>query len=93
MNVFDDSLSYGSQSHRLRSVELFTSFFLTRHVTSTHEISLPVGSVIDRRVSLASRERHQPTSHDPLWASGETLVGSVLTPYRRVRRGAFGLGD
>ena len=44
MSVFDDSLSYGSQSHRLRSVELFTSFFLTKHVTSTHEISHQWGS-------------------------------------------------
>jgi len=91
MSVFDDSLSYGSQSHRLRSVELFTSFFLTKHVTSTHEISHQWGSYIDwTRLTGLSRAGHQPTSHDPLWTGGETMVGSVLTPYRRVRRGASG---
>jgi hypothetical protein len=91
MSVFDDSLSYGSQSHRLRSVELFTSYFLTRQAMSTHEISHQWGSYIDwTRLTGLTRAGHQPTSHDPLWASGETMVGSVLSPYRRVRRGASG---
>jgi hypothetical protein len=91
MSVFDDSLSFGSQSHRLRSVELFTSHFLTRQATSIHEISHQWGSYIDwTRLTGLTRAGHQPTSHDPLWASGETLVGAVLSPYRRVRRGASG---
>jgi hypothetical protein len=91
MSVFDDSLSYGSQSHRLRGVELFTSYSLTRHVTSTHEISHQWGSYIDwTRLTGVTRAGHQPASHDPLWASGETMVGSVLTPFRRVRPNGSG---
>ncbi len=91
MSIVDDSLSFGSQSHRLRSVELYTSYYLTKHVTSTHEISHQWGSYIDwTRLTGLTRAGHQPTSHDPLWASGETLIGSVLSPFRRVRRNGAG---
>ena len=91
LGVFDDSLTYGSHSRRLRGVELFTSYFLTRHLTSTHEFSHQWGAYIDwTRLTGLSRAGHQPTAHDPLWASGETMIGSVLSPFRRVRRGATG---
>jgi hypothetical protein len=91
LNVFDDSLAYGSQSHRLRSVELYTSHALTRHSTSTHEISHQWAAFIDwTRLNGLQRAGHQPSSHDPLWANGETLLGAVLSPYRRVRRSATG---
>jgi hypothetical protein len=91
MNVFDDSASYGSQSHRLRGVEVFAEYFLAEHDSSTHEISHQWGSYIDwTRLTGLSRAGHQPTAHDPLWASGETFLGAVLSPYRRVRQGAAG---
>jgi hypothetical protein len=89
--LFDESASYGSQSHRLRSVELFNNFALGRNESSSHEIAHQWGSYIDwTRLTGIARAGHQPTSHDPLWASGETLTGAVLTPFRRVRRSAAG---
>ncbi|HLG58596.1 MAG TPA: hypothetical protein VI485_24845 [Vicinamibacterales bacterium] len=91
LSVFDNSVSYGSQSHRLRSVELFNGYSLSRHVTSAHEISHQWGAYIDwTRLTGLTRAGHQPSSHDPLWADGETITGAVLAPTRRVRRGAAG---
>jgi hypothetical protein len=88
LEVFDFSAAYGSRSRRLRSVELFNAYFATRHVTSAHEIAHQWGAYIDwSRLSGLPRAGHQPASHDPLWADGETLIGSVLTPFRRVARG------
>ena len=91
LSVFDNSLAYGSQSHRLRSVELFAAYFLAEHDSSTHEISHQWGSYIDwSRLTGLSRAGHQPTAHDPLWATGETFLGAVLLPYRRVGQGSAG---
>jgi hypothetical protein len=91
ISVFDNSLAYGSQSHRLRSVELFGAYFVAEHDSSTHEISHQWGSYIDwTRLTGLTRAGHQPTAHDPLWASGETFLGAVLSPYRRVRQGSAG---
>jgi hypothetical protein len=91
MAVFDDSATYGSQSHRLRSVELYASYSLTRHSSSTHEISHQWGAYIDwARLTGLTRAGHSPDSHDPLWTSGETFVGAVLTPFRRVRQTTTG---
>ena len=91
LSVFDNSLAYGSQSHRLRGVELFAEFFLAEHESSTHEFSHQWGSYIDwTRLTGVSRAGHQPTAHDPLWASGETFLGAVLYPNRRVAQGAAG---
>jgi len=91
MSVFDDSVAYGSQSHRLRGVELFAEYFVAEHDSSTHEISHQWGDYIDwTRLTGLSRAGHQPSAHDPLWANGETFLGAVLYPNRRVAQGPSG---
>jgi hypothetical protein len=91
IDVFDNSLLYGSRSHRLRGIEVFNSYFATGHALSAHEIAHQWGSYIDwSKLNGLVRAGHQPASHDPLWAEGETLIGSVLSPYRRVARGGAG---
>lgn len=91
LDVFDNSLAYGSRAHRLRSMEVFNSYFFTRHSTSAHEIAHQWGAYIDwSKLNGLARAGHQPTAHDPLWAPGETLIGAVLTPFRRVAQGAAG---
>jgi hypothetical protein len=91
LGVFDTSLSYGSASRRLRSVEVFNSYFGTSHTVSAHEIGHQWGAYIDwSRLNGLVRAGHDPMSHDPLWASGETLIGAVLSPFRRVAPGATG---
>jgi hypothetical protein len=75
----------------LRSVEVFNSYFGTRHTLSAHEIGHQWGAYIDwTRLNGLVRAGHDPMSHDPLWASGETLIGSVLSPFRRVAPGGTG---
>jgi hypothetical protein len=89
--AFDNSLAYGSQARRLRSVELFTGFAFTHHMNTSHEISHQWGAYIDwTRLNGLARAGHQPSAHDPLWAEGETMIGSLLSPYLRVRRGTAG---
>lgn len=91
LEVFDNSLLYGSASRRLRSMEIFNSYFGTRDSMSSHEIGHQWGAYIDwTRLNGLVRAGHQPYAHDPLWATGETLIGSVLSPFRRVASGANG---
>jgi hypothetical protein len=91
LSVFDNSPSYGSQSHRLQSVELFLGTSLTDSASSSHEIAHQWGEYIDwSRLTGLPRAGHQPESHDPLWDGGETLVGAVLLPTRRVHRDVDG---
>jgi hypothetical protein len=89
LGLFDRSARYGSLSGRLQSVEMFHNERAATNDTSAHEFAHQWGSYIDwTRLTGITRTGHQPSSHDPLWAEGETVIGSVLRPYRRVRRGA-----
>jgi hypothetical protein len=91
LRVFNQSADYGSRSGRLQSVELFQRVNLTQHASSSHEIAHQWGDHIDwTRLTGISRSGHDPDGHDPLWAEGETFIGSVLTATRRVARAGDG---
>jgi hypothetical protein len=86
LQLFDISAAYGSQTHRLKSVELFATG-PTEQASTSHELAHQWADFIDwARLTGISRAGHQPESHDPLWFSGETLVGGVLRATRRVRQ-------
>ena len=85
-DVFNRSSQYGSA--RLRSIEFFYGTNITSNRSTAHEIAHQWGSYFDwpriaREVTLGG---HQPTSHDPLLAEGETIIGAILDGTRRVRR-------
>jgi len=85
-DLFDDSLRYGSVSHRLHAVELFTQAYYGTNRTTAHEAAHQWGSYIDwTRLTGLERGGWQPASHDPLWAGSETRLGGVLEATRRVR--------
>lgn len=84
--LFDDSVRYGSLSHRLHAVELFTQAYYGTNRTSAHEAAHQWGSFIDwTRLTGLERGGWQPAAHDPLWAGSETRIGGVLEATRRVR--------
>src|SRR6185295_17353672 len=57
------------------------------HSTSSHEIAHQWGDYINwTRLTGITRSGVQPNAHDPLWAEGETLIGGMLQPMRRVVR-------
>jgi hypothetical protein len=88
--IFDSSGAYGSE-RALQSVELYPQAHFTINSTSSHEIGHQWGAYIDwTRISGISRAGHQPAAHDPLWAEDATMLGSVLTGRRRVRRNTEG---
>jgi hypothetical protein len=85
LGLFDRSATYGSTGGRLQGVEVFLGSQFALHSTSSHEIAHQWGDYINwTRLSGLVRSGWQPASHDPLWAPGETLIGSVLTATRRV---------
>ena len=85
-DLFDDSVWYGSLSHRLHAVELFTQAYYGTNRTSPHEAAHQWGSFIDwTQLTGLERAGWQPASHDPLWAGSETRMGAVLEATRRVR--------
>jgi hypothetical protein len=82
---FDYSTSYGSD-HRLQGVELFGSMTAARYEDTDHEISHQWNSNFDwARIAGITTAGHEPSAHSPLWTQGESLVGAVLLPSRRVR--------
>jgi hypothetical protein len=89
-NIFNDSGRFGSGG-RLQSVEMFYGTNLATNRISAHELAHQWGSYIDwTRLKGLPRAGHQPETHDPLWAEGETLLGSVLEGTRRVSRSGSG---
>jgi hypothetical protein len=85
-DVFNRSAQFGSS--RLRSIEFFYGSNITTNDSTAHEIGHQWGSYFDwpriaRDVTLSG---HEPTSHDPLFAEGETILGAILEGTRRVRR-------
>ena len=91
LDVFDNSLSYGSTSRKLHSVELYVGTNFTRASTTSHELAHQWGSYIDwTGIAGVARAGSQPESHDPLFTAGETLIGSVLRPWRRVETTSAG---
>jgi hypothetical protein len=85
VSLFDRSAAYGSLSGRLRSVELFNRVMFASNSSSAHEIAHQWADYIDwSKLTGLARSGHQPFAHDPLWAEGETFIGSVLTVARRV---------
>ena len=87
LDVFNDGARYGSQSGRLHSVEVFSRASFVSNYSSAHEIAHQWASYIDwTKLTGLTRAGHQPFAHDPLWAEGETFIGSVLSVFRRVKR-------
>ena len=87
---FDQSSAYGG-SRSLQSVELYTAAFGAQYEDSNHEMAHQWGINFDwSRIAGISRAGHQPGTHSPLWTGGESLVGAVLWPNRRVRTTASG---
>ena len=89
-DVFNRSALYGSS--RLRSIEFFYGGDATSNRATAHELAHQWGSYFDwtriaRDVTLGG---HQPTSHDPLFSEGETIIGAILDGTRRVRRSDSG---
>ena len=85
-SIFNDTARFGSGG-RLQSVEMFYGSTLATNRTSAHEVAHQWGSYIDwTRLKGLTRAGHQAEAHDPLWAEGETLLGSVLDGTRRVSR-------
>ena len=87
--VFDNSASYGS-ARRLQSVELFIGTSFTNPRSTAHELAHQWGSYLDWARLASMRPSGWAGSHDPLWTQGETLVGGVLYPSRRVEPAAVG---
>ncbi len=91
LDVVDASASYGSVSRRLRSAEIYLGSSFTRAGTTTHELAHQWGSYFDwTRLSNVTRAGWSPESHDPLFTAGETVIGAVLRPWRRVETSPAG---
>jgi hypothetical protein len=88
-SLFDNSASYGS-ARRLQSVELYVNATFTAADTTSHELAHQWGSYFDWTRLAATGPQGSAPSHDPLWTSGETLIGAVLQPWRRVEPAADG---
>jgi hypothetical protein len=86
--LFDNSASYGSR--QLRSVELYANSSFTRQDTTSHELAHQWGSYFDWARLSGMGAGGASGSHEPLWTQGESLIGAVLQPWRRVEAGASG---
>jgi hypothetical protein len=87
--LFDNSAAFGS-ARRLQAVELFVNTTFTTPSTTTHELAHQWGSYFDWGRLAGMQRGGAGGSHDPLWTMGETLIGSVLRPWRRAQPGASG---
>jgi hypothetical protein len=81
--LFDNSATYGS-ARRLQSAELYVGTSFTNASSTTHELAHQWGSYIDWPRLGGMVPGGWAGSHDPLWTMGETVIGSVLRPSRRV---------
>ena len=88
-SLFDNSAAYGSAG-RLHSVELYIGDSFTDASTTSHELAHQWGSYFDWARLAATRPGGAGGSHEPLWTQGETLLGGVLQPWRRVEAAAEG---
>jgi len=88
-SVFDNTANYGS-AHRLQSAELFVGTSFTSISSATHELAHQWGSYFDWSRLAGIRPAGSLGSHDPLWTLGETVIGAVLRPWRRVEPAADG---
>lgn len=82
--AFDRAADYGSRG-RLLGVELFNQTAFATNDVSNHELGHTWGHNFDwARIAGISRAGHSPGAHAPLMSGGESLVGAVLEPTRRV---------
>jgi hypothetical protein len=88
--IFNRSAQYGSGG-TLEGVEVYPTTGATENETVDHELTHQWGNQIDwAGIAGITRAGHQPESHSPLWALGETLIGAVLEGTRRVANGSGG---
>ena len=82
--LVDESSLYGSAG-RLKAFEVYLNASVTDNGTSSHETAHQWASFIDwAGLTGVVRAGTQPEAHDPLWATGETLMAGLLEPTRRV---------
>jgi hypothetical protein len=82
---FNQTSLYG-RSQRLQGVELDAGGAAARYEDTNHEMAHQWNSDFDwGRIAGITRAGHQPDAHSPLWTGGESLLGAVLWPSRRVR--------
>ena len=82
--LIDQSALYGSAG-RLKAFEVYLNASITDNGTSSHETAHQWASFIDwATLTGLVRAGTQPDAHDPLWATGETLMAGLLEPTRRV---------
>ena len=84
--AFNQTSQYG-KSQRLQGVELDAGgAAAARYEDTNHEMAHQWNSDFDwGRIAGITRAGHQPEAHSPLWTGGESLLGAVLWPSRRVR--------
>ena len=82
--LIDESSLYGSAG-RLKAFEVNLNASVTDNGFSSHETAHQWASFIDwASLTGVVRAGTQPEAHDPLWATGETLMAGLLEPTRRV---------
>ena len=80
----DQSSMFGSAG-RLKAFEVYLNASVADNGISSHETAHQWGAYIDwATLTGLVRAGAQPEGHDPLWATGETLLGGLLLPTRRV---------
>jgi len=91
LSLFNRADAYGSGG-TLQGVDLYALSNAARYQDTNHEMSHQWGSNFDwTRIAGVTRGGHEPNAHSPLWTGGETLIGAVLYPDRRVHDTPAGL--
>ena len=82
--LLDQSSRFGSAG-RLKAFEVYLNASIADNGISSHETAHQWGAYIDwATLTGLVRAGAQPEGHDPLWATGETLLAGLLEPTRRV---------
>lgn len=85
MDLFNVSRSYGS-ADVLEGVELYPAAHAALFGFVEHEMAHQWGLDFDwAKIAGVARANSSQLKHAPLWTGGETLIGAVLNPDRRVR--------
>jgi hypothetical protein len=83
VSLFDNSPQYGSASHKLHAIEVFTQGNFGTNRSSAHEAAHQWGSYFNW--TALTGVPVIDTVHDPLFAGNETRLGAILEGTRRVR--------
>jgi hypothetical protein len=88
--LFNRSAQYGSGG-TLEGIEVYPQVGAAANDIVDHELTHQWGNQLDwAGLAGIPRAGHQPESHSPLWAVGETFIGAALEGTRRVANGSGG---